>query len=61
METNALPFRKKQFEQVLVDYQIEKGILSENELEERKTQLYAAFDEATQSIDSWEEVYQFAY
>ena len=44
-----------------MDYQIEKGILSENEPEERKTKLYAAFDEATQNIDSGEEVYQFAY
>lgn len=61
MDTNALPFRKKQFEQVLLDYQIEEGILSENEKEGRKTQLYAAFDEATRDIDSWEAVYQFAY
>lgn len=59
--SNALPFRKKSFEKVLMDYQIKITNLSKDQCDQRKAQLHAAFDDATQNIDSWEEEYRFAY
>lgn len=61
IESNNLPFRKKRFEEILLGYQLEKGALSEEQWEQQQSQLYAAFDEATKDIASWEESYQFAY
>lgn len=60
-KSNALPFRKKSFEEVLMDYQVKITNLSKDQYDQRKAQLYAAFDEVTQNIDSWEIEYRFAY
>lgn len=61
IESNALPFRQKRFEEILMNYQIERAGLSEEQWQKLQIQLYAAFDEAIQDINSWEETYRFAY
>jgi len=56
-----LAFRKLQFEEVLINYQIKPRDLTEEAWRARLERLCAAFDEATVDIDSWEPVLQFAY
>lgn len=61
IESDKLPFRKVQFESVLIDYQLKSGNLSEETWKSRIERLYAAFDEVTSDIDSWKPNLQYAY
>lgn len=61
INSSGLPFRKVQFEDVLVNYQLKPGDLSEKAQGERLERLYAAFDQAIVDIDSWEPILQYAY
>lgn len=61
IKSNSLAFRKLQFEEVLINYQIKPGDLTKEAWRERRERLCVAFDEATVDIDSWEPVLQFAY
>ena len=46
IKSNALPFRKRRLEEVIMDYQLNRGSLSENEFQARLDKLYRAIDEA---------------
>ena len=61
IESNNLAFRKVQFEEILINYQLKPGNLPEKAQKERLDRLYAAFDESTAEIDSWDLIFQYAY
>lgn len=61
IKSNQLPSRKVQFEKVLIDYQLNSGKLGDETYQKRLAKLYAALDEATTDMASWEKQYQYAY
>ncbi len=61
IQSNALPFRKVLFEDILIGYQLKLAELPEEVRRERLNRLYSAFDEATVGIDAWDEIFQYAY
>lgn len=61
IKSNQLPSRKVQFEKVLIDYQLNSGGMDDEIYQERLAKLYAALDEATAGMASWEKNYQYAY
>lgn len=61
IKSNQLPSRKVQFERVLIDYQLNSGGMDDEIYQERLAKLYAALDEATADMASWEKNYQYAY
>lgn len=61
VESNRLPFRRIQFEKILDDYQANPESPDNETYQKRLAKLYAALDEATANMDSWDAVYQYAY
>lgn len=51
-KSNALPFREKSLEKVIVDYQISSGIREEKQFIERTEILYSCLDLLNESIDT---------
>ena len=60
IKSNALPFRSKKFESIILEYQINRGLLSEEEFQMRLKKLYQAIDEAFQPEESLKENERFA-
>lgn len=54
-------FRKKKFEEIILNYQVNSGSLSENDFKERLEKLYIAIDNATTEIENWHPIYQSYY
>lgn len=61
LESNKLAHRRKRLENIIFEYQTNKDKVIEQEFEIRRKKLYAAIDEATADIDTWREIYKFAY
>lgn len=61
LESNKLPHRRKRLEDVILGYQTNKDKFIEQDFETRKQKLYGIIDEATTDIDTWIEIYKFAY
>ena len=59
--SNNKEFRKKTFEDIILQYQVYSGDLSEDEFKKRLDKLYAAIDKATVDTDKWHPTYQAFY
>ena len=59
--SNNKEFRKKTFEDIILQYQVNSGDLSEDEFKKRLDKLYATIDKATVDIDKWHPIYQAFY
>lgn len=59
--SNNKEFRKKTFEDIILQYQVNSGDLSEDEFKKRLDKLYATIDKATVDIDKWHPTYQAFY
>jgi len=60
IRSNALPFRKKRLEDIILDYQLGDSTLTEGDHQKRIQRLYKAIDEAFGQLEHLEESYQFA-
>ena len=61
ISSNNLKFRKVNFEQVIMNYQIKKGEVTEKEFNRRVTVLYDVIDQTTKDMETWDPIYQYAY
>lgn len=61
ISSNKKEFRKKKFEDIILNYQVNSGNLSENIFKERLEKLYTAIDNATTKIEKMSPIYQSYY
>lgn len=61
LSSNALPFRNKRFEDIIVEYQMNRGILTDEQFTERKDLLYSDLDSSFAGLDSLAPELRFAY
>ncbi len=61
IKTNNQEFRKKRFEDVIIEYQLNSENVSEVVLEKRNNLIYKQFDKVFETINEFEELYQFPY
>jgi len=59
--SNKLPFRQKRFEEIILDYQIHKGDLTNDEFQQRLDTLYRNIDESFENVEGLDEAIQFSY
>lgn len=59
--TNKKEFRKKTFEDIILQYQVYSGDLSEDEFKQRRDRLYSAIDNASIDIDKWHPIHQACF
>lgn len=59
--SNNLEFRRTLFEHAIVNYQIRKGNLSEEEFNNRTAVLYKNIDQTTEDMENWDLNYHYAY
>lgn len=59
--SNNKEFRKNTFEDIILQYQVNSGDLSEDEFKKRLDKLYATIDKTTVDIDKWHPIYQAFY
>ncbi|MBO5320150.1 MAG: hypothetical protein J6B01_10150 [Ruminococcus sp.] len=58
IKSNKKEFRKKSFEDIILQYQVNPGNLSDDEFKKRLNKLYVALDKATIDIEKWHPTYQ---
>lgn len=61
IESNNKEFRKSRFENVIIDYQLFKENLSQEDFRKRREKLYLTIDKTIQDIDNWNPTDKFAY
>ena len=61
IESNNKEFRKSRFENVIIDYQLYKENLSQEDFRKRREKLYLTIDKTIQDIDNWNPTDKFAY
>ncbi|MEF2782214.1 MAG: hypothetical protein U0N20_03885 [Clostridium sp.] len=61
IESNNMEFRKKRLEDIILKYQLQRGIFLQEEFDIRRKMLYTAIDEATQDINTWSPVDKYVY
>lgn len=61
IESNNLEFRKNKLEDIIINYQIQRGKLSQEEFVCRCKILYDTIDNVTEDIDTWNPDDRFAY
>lgn len=59
--SNDKEFRKKTFEDTVLNYQVNSGSLSEEDFKKRLDKLYSAIDSASTDIDKWHPIYQACF
>ncbi|MBR5683229.1 MAG: hypothetical protein IKW96_08125 [Ruminococcus sp.] len=59
--TNKKEFRKKAFEDIILQYQVYSGDLSKDEFKQRRDRLYSAIDNASIDIDKWHPIHQACF
>ena len=60
-ENDGLPHRKKRLEDIILEYQTNQLELSEEDFKKQREKLFAAIDEATVDIDTWQTEDKYAY
>ena len=60
-ESLQLPFRNNSFENVILNYQLKTGDISEEDFSKKCSILYSNINEAMCGIDTWEPCFQFPY
>lgn len=58
ISSNNRDFRKKMFKDIILQYQVNSGSLSEDDFKERLDKLYTAIDNASIDIEKWPPIYQ---
>lgn len=61
LKTNKKEFRKKTFEDIILQYQVYSGDLSEDEFKQRLDRLYSAIDTASTDIEKWHPIHQACF
>jgi hypothetical protein len=61
ISSNALPFRKKRLEDVVVEYQMPQGGMTDEQFRERRDTLYNNLDSSYADLDSLAPGFRFAY
>lgn len=61
IQSNSLPFRKKRFEDVILNYQIQTSNNPQDVFEKRCRIIHNCIDSAKEGIEKWDPIYQFAY
>ena len=59
--SNNKEFRKKTFEDIILQYQVNLGDLPEDEFKQRRDRLYSAIDNASIDIDKWHPIHQACF
>ncbi len=59
--SNDKQFRKKKFEDIILNYQVNSGGLPEGDFKQRLDKLYSAIDSASTDIDKWHPSYQACF
>lgn len=59
--SNNQEFRKKTFEDVILNYQFTSDNISESDIKEHRKRIFCAIDEAIKEIESWHPLYQGYY
>jgi len=61
ISSNALPFRKKKLEDIVVEYQMHQGDMTDEQFRERRDALYNNLDSSYADLDSLAPGFRFAY
>ena len=61
ISSNKFPFRQKRFEDVIREYQLNNGDLTDEEFQQRLDVLYCNMDESFKNLDSLDSSFQFSY
>jgi hypothetical protein len=60
-ESNGLPHRKIRLEDIILKYQTDQSELSKEDFVKQRDKVFAAIDEATIDLDTWQTVDKYAY